>query len=260
MNRILKGLLSRKVYLTLGFLFVCAVLKAQVPARLTIFTEHGEKFNIWVNGDKINKVPAKTITIQDITEPQKIKILFLLPKVLPLQKTLVLEGGTENSYALRKNGKVYKLVLVKNSPLPVKQTAKVPSDTKPKIDSSQSPVNIVVNPEVEPVHIPGYVGNIGCPKPLTPKEYQKVKKTIMAKLSDQDRFKIARQQLNTGCLLTGQVKELVMLFSSEKVRVEMAKFCYGHTYDIGNFSKVNEAFVFETSADELNSYVSEMTH
>ncbi len=30
---------------------------------------------------------------------------------------------------------------------------------------------------------------------------------------------------------------------------------YGRTYDIGNYYKVNDAFTFESSIDELNGYI-----
>ena len=43
--------------------------------------------------------------------------------------------------------------------------------------------------------------------------------------------------------------------SIEANKLEMAKNCYSHTYDIGNYFKVNDAFTFESSIEELNEYI-----
>jgi len=45
------------------------------------------------------------------------------------------------------------------------------------------------------------------------------------------------------------------LFAFEDSRLNFAKFAYAYTLDLGNFYKVNDAFTFETSVDELNRYI-----
>ena len=52
-----------------------------------------------------------------------------------------------------------------------------------------------------------------------------------------------------------QVKELLMLFTFEESKLDIAKYAYNHTYDIGNYYKLNDAFTFESSTDELNKYI-----
>jgi hypothetical protein len=37
--------------------------------------------------------------------------------------------------------------------------------------------------------------------------------------------------------------------------LDFAKFAYDHTYDIGNYYKVNDVFSFESSVDELDQYI-----
>ena len=46
--------------------------------------------------------------------------------------------------------------------------------------------------------------------------------------------------------------DIMMAFDFEASKVEFAKFAYGHTYDVNNYYKVNDAFEFESSIDELN--------
>jgi len=43
-------------------------------------------------------------------------------------------------------------------------------------------------------------------------------------------------------------------FSFEDTKLEFAKYAYERTYDIGNYYKLNDAFSFESSIEELNEY------
>ena len=61
--------------------------------------------------------------------------------------------------------------------------------------------------------------------------------------------------MNNSCLLSAQVKEIMLMFNFEETRLDFAKFAYGRTYDIGNYFVVNDAFTFESSIDELGDYI-----
>ncbi len=90
-------------------------------------------------------------------------------------------------------------------------------------------------------------------------DFAALKKNVNSKLSEEEKQAAVKQLINTNCLLSAQVKELVMIFSFEKNRIEVAKMAYTHTYDIGNYNKVADALMFETSANELNAYIKEKT-
>ncbi len=92
--------------------------------------------------------------------------------------------------------------------------------------------------------------------PLSPGEFSELKRSIASKSFEDSKLTIAKQVVGNACLLSSQVKELMLLFSFEESRLELAKFAYGRTYDIGNYYKVNDAFTFESSIDELNQYIS----
>ena len=47
----------------------------------------------------------------------------------------------------------------------------------------------------------------------------------------------------------------MQLFNFESSRLEFAKFAYPYTFDQGNYYKLNDAFQFESSIDELNEFV-----
>jgi hypothetical protein len=103
--------------------------------------------------------------------------------------------------------------------------------------------------------MPGYTGPIGCPWPVTPDEFEKVKKSIYSKSTEDSRLSAARQVIAANCFLCEQVKAIILLFGFEDTRLELAKYAYGYTYDIGNYYQLNDAFTFESSIKELNEYI-----
>jgi len=103
--------------------------------------------------------------------------------------------------------------------------------------------------------LPGYSGSIGCPNPMMPTEFDDVKRSISSKTFEDSKLTIAKQVIGANCLLCSQVKEIMLLFTFEATRLDLAKFAYKYTYDISNYYKLNDAFTFESSIDELNNYI-----
>jgi Domain of unknown function (DUF4476) len=104
-------------------------------------------------------------------------------------------------------------------------------------------------------YLPGYTGPIGCPMPMASNEFHDLRSSISSKTFEDTRMTIAKQVLSDRCILASQVKEVMLLFTFEDNRLDFAKFAYDKTYDIGNYFKVNDAFTFETSIEELNQYI-----
>jgi hypothetical protein len=111
-------------------------------------------------------------------------------------------------------------------------------------------------PPAPPAYLPGYTGPVGCPAPMMPNDFESMKSSISSKSFEESRMTIAKQIINSNCLLSSQVREVMLLFSFEDTRLEFAKYAYGRTYDIGNYYKVNDAFTFESSIEDLNDYIS----
>lgn len=103
--------------------------------------------------------------------------------------------------------------------------------------------------------MPGYNGAVGCPWPLSHQDFNGVKNSISSKSFDDTKLTIAKQVISSNCLLSAQVKEIMLLFSFEDTRLDLAKYAYGYTFDIGNYYQINDAFTFSSSIDELNSYI-----
>ncbi|MDQ3051764.1 MAG: DUF4476 domain-containing protein [Bacteroidota bacterium] len=105
------------------------------------------------------------------------------------------------------------------------------------------------------VYLPGYGGPVGCPVPMERGDFQSMKGSISSKSFEDSKLTMAKQVINSNCLLSAQVREIMQLFTYEESKLDFAKYAYGRTYDIGNYYKVNDAFTFESSIEELNAYI-----
>ena len=103
--------------------------------------------------------------------------------------------------------------------------------------------------------MPGYSGKVGCPWPMNGSEFNEAKASIESKSFEESKMTLAKQIAGDRCMTVDQVKGFMGLFSFEDSKLDFAKFAYDHTYDLSNYYKVNDAFTFEGSIDELNEYV-----
>ena len=123
--------------------------------------------------------------------------------------------------------------------------------------SSSGPGN-TPPPPLQPVHViyvSGYSGKIGCPVPLSAGEFNDMKETIRSKDFENTKLTISKQILKNNCMTASQVREIMGLFDFENTKLDFAKYAYDRTYDVGNYYKVNDAFEFESSVDDLNKYI-----
>lgn len=112
-----------------------------------------------------------------------------------------------------------------------------------------------VTPAPEVYNMPGYTGNIGCAWPMTGAEFDAVKKSLESKGFEDSKMTMAKQVGSNRCFTVDQVKGIMGLFSFEDSRLDFAKYAFERTYDIDNYFKVNDAFSFESSIDDLNQYI-----
>lgn len=102
----------------------------------------------------------------------------------------------------------------------------------------------------------GAVNPNGCFYPMAPADFAKAKESVSTKTFEDSKLTVAKQILNTNCLSSAQVKEIMQLFTYEESKLDWAKFAYGKTTDRGNYFLLNDAFQYESSITELNNYMS----
>lgn len=95
----------------------------------------------------------------------------------------------------------------------------------------------------------------GCGQAMSTTDFEDAKKSIGSKGFDDTKLTLAKQIAKSNCLSTTQVKSMMELFGFEDSKLDFAKFAYDHVTDVNNYYKVNDAFGFSSSVDELNSYI-----
>ncbi len=103
--------------------------------------------------------------------------------------------------------------------------------------------------------LPAYDGPYGCPRPMSEIDFADAKRIIASKDFSDSKMTMAKQIIDVNCLLSKQVKELMSLFDYEDDKLEIAKYAYGSTLDYRNYYKVNNAFEYEMSIEELDEYI-----
>ncbi len=94
-----------------------------------------------------------------------------------------------------------------------------------------------------------------CAFPMSSSDFANAKKSVGGQSFEDQKLKIAKQVLNTNCMSTSQIKEIMALFSFEGTKVDWAEFAYGKTTDPNNYYQLNDGFTFSGSVDKLNSYI-----
>lgn len=95
----------------------------------------------------------------------------------------------------------------------------------------------------------------GCGTPMFATDFASAKASIESKGFEDTKLTLAKQIAGSNCLSTEQVKTVMGLFGFEDTRLDFAKFAYDHVSDRKNYYKVNDAFGFSSSVDELNEYI-----
>ena len=247
--------------------------------NLIFFTEGDEKFYVILNSVLQNDKPEKSVKVTDlITQSYKLKILFKDTTIAPIEKNLVFNQGTETTFNIKKNSDSEYVVRYFNE-IPIDQalqpvagqlvvifsasgtsapiTTNSFNNTQTTTPSTEIGVQANLQQTQQQVYImPGYNGPVGCPYPISPYNFTALKNTISTKSFEDSKLLIAEQLIASNCLLSLQVREIMMLFSFEDSKIQIAKYAYNYTFDIGNYFKVNDAFTFENSIGELNTYIS----
>lgn len=97
-----------------------------------------------------------------------------------------------------------------------------------------------------------------CRMPMNSTSFQAAKASIEKQSFSETKMKTAKQVLNSNCLSTAQIVEIMNLFSFEGSKLDFAKTAYAKCTDRGNYFMVNDAFSFSSSVSDLSDYIDSM--
>lgn len=86
-------------------------------------------------------------------------------------------------------------------------------------------------------------------------DFSQALSSIKGKTFSDSKLTLAKQITKSNCLTAAQISKITNLFDYENNKLEYAKFAYPFCYNPENYWKVNEAFEFESSIEELNEFI-----
>jgi len=99
--------------------------------------------------------------------------------------------------------------------------------------------------------------NNGYGNVMNARDFDQVKESLRKEWFESNRLVSAKFIIDKNNFTTVQVKELMLLFTFEDKKLDIAKSAYRKTVDKQNYYLVNEALVFNSSKEELARFIRE---
>lgn len=92
---------------------------------------------------------------------------------------------------------------------------------------------------------------------MSARDFESVKEQIRKEWFESSRLVSVKTIISKNNFTTQQVKEMMLLFTFENNRLEVAKAAYRRTVDKQRYFELNDAFTFSSSRDELARFIRE---
>ncbi|MCS7297477.1 MAG: DUF4476 domain-containing protein [Bacteroidia bacterium] len=269
--------------------WIAGYLLAQGTGDLVVVSETGEPFRLYLNGEWLSEAPVTRVEAHEVPEGVQKATFYIYPsegKVVQFRKSLHVEAGYVEYYAIRKRKGQYNVVLYnrtlrqeEETPLPTPPPSLPPQPSPPTPPSSQTQgTTIIFNPTIQvqtgngtqisappAVHSPppssppgggsSYSGPCNCLTPMSRESFAQARSSLLREPFDEIRLEIAKGIARQNCLLAQDVRELAELLNFEENRLEFAEFAYDHTHDVSNYFTVGEAFQFSSTRERLMQFL-----
>jgi len=214
---------------------------------LTVFSEKGENFTVFVNGDQKNSTEADHVVVERLFGPSfKVRIVFSDASIPEINKTVFNSPGGELFYALRP-GKKGEYVLEKTS----SDNGQTQGQSKETTSSSQKDNKQSSNKSESS----GTKKGAGCDNPMSEPDFQSSTIAISNAPFEPIRLTQAKKLVDAHCLYSRQIAELLHILNSDSSRLGLAKEAYQHCYDPENYDDVKNALRSNKSRDDLDHYI-----
>lgn len=102
---------------------------------------------------------------------------------------------------------------------------------------------------------PGFEDNYS--RAMNNNDFAQAKESLRREWFENTRLQAAKQIIDQNYFTSKQVKEMVLLFTFENNRLDIAKYAYGKTVDKGNYFVMKDAFTFNSNKEKLSEYIRE---
>lgn len=281
-----------KKFLLVVFTSLLVSITYAQSSNLVVFTEGNERFSILLDGQLQNQTPATYVKAHNLTPKfYSLKLVFENRYLPSLTKKLVLDAGEETTVLLKKNKKgKYKLRYRGSAPFTREATQNTHSggehiSTDVQTDGNAGNVSLGFNINVNEsgnnvsVNFNGNVDDVSqnadfdahhdepkvpdnetynrspCYTPASSWDFESIKKSMQAENFDDTKLKLAKEIVQSKCLKSVQLTEILKMLTFENNRLELAKFAYPYIFDADNYYKVTDAFEFSSTKDELLEFI-----
>jgi len=217
---------------------------------LTVFSEKGENFTVFVNGDQKNSTPGDHVKIEGLHGPTiKLRIVFTDVSIREIEKTVFNSASGELFYVVR-HGKKNDYILEKTSSDYIHPQEAV-KETPPPPSTQNESKQTAVKSESTAKKTGG-----GCDNPMSEPDFQASTIAISNAPFDPIRLTQAKKMVESHCLYCRQIVELMYILNGDSSRLSLAKDAYKHCYDPENYNDVKDVLRSNKSKDDLEQYIS----
>lgn len=93
------------------------------------------------------------------------------------------------------------------------------------------------------------------PRAMSDQSFAALKDALVKERFDNSRLTIAKQVIDQNYFTTDQVKQILMLFSFDNYKLDLAKYAYKNTVNRPDYFMLYEVFSFSSSKEELANYI-----
>jgi hypothetical protein len=257
-----------KTFIRILVLIIAFGLSGKAGAQgttLTIFSEKGENFVVYVDGIQRNSTVADHVVIKGLNGPSfKLRIAFKDMSIHEINKSILNDPAGVLFFALKAGKKKGEYILEKTSSdvIPTQEAGKEATPApSPKKESKQTKAKTEASTKKESkqtktkAESTAKKSGVKCDNPMTEGDFQSSTIAVSSAPFDGIRLTQAKNLVETHCLYSRQIAELLHILNAEPSRLTLAKDAYKHCYDPENYNDVREALNSKKSKEDLDHYI-----
>ncbi|HTX88429.1 MAG TPA: DUF4476 domain-containing protein [Bacteroidales bacterium] len=214
-----------------------------------LFSEHGEQFTLFVNGDQKNAKPSDLVRVDGLFGPSfKVRVVFKNPAIPEISKSVFNKINGEMYYVVHP-GKKGEYTLDHTTSDYVHHDEAVKEETPPPPPPTENQTTEKTTPAAK---------KGGCSSPMAEGDFQASVAMISNAPFEANKTSSTKKLVEQHCLTCRQIIEAMHIVSYESSRLSIAKAAYTHCYDPENYSTVKDELNSAGSRSELEQYINSL--
>lgn len=248
----------KKLFILFAIISYSILSYSQFSSDLIVYSPFGDYFSLYIDNSKVNNFPSNKVIVENLQAGSyNISIDFKNNHIPSINQSIFIKENSITSCSIDKNHKNNYTLKIYN-PIIYDQ---IIDDNNNRNNNNRNNndnhhYNNNNNNNYNPVPAPNPVPRgVFCDFPMDDLNFSSVMATINSKSFDSDKILIAKQIVNSNCMLVSQIKQIVSALSFESNKLDFAEYAYNHSFDPQNYYLVNDAFGFSSSIQSLSDYI-----